>query len=252
MEISDAQQYIKSECPMLLSGSVSSQVQSLAGWAIRHQGKTNRDLYKRIAMALSLEAMFGRDRQFVVAVSLKPIRYDQTVETLKVFMHALDCCGPQSERAEKQLTSRNVRAARYLLSQGISPIEVTSLASLKGQGVHSWAAKLSELHDSSKVILGSDGSVIPSFSKGRQKVRITLQVGRGKMRSYDMSLVKEDVGLIRQILNTVAERSPKRINDENRRRMLTPRSRRRSLKGAFDGEFGEFLKELEKGMADKR
>jgi hypothetical protein len=246
---SNALQYLRKECPSLLIGTVQDRVHALRSWIELHQGQSRVAIYERIAMALALDLVFSTNKNLIVALSSNPVRRDEEIEPIRVFVEAVNLCGASPDRTRRQRISRDVRATRYLLRNGISPDKVCSLAQLSGEGVHAWAKKSAEKRKMDQVSRRpnwADGVKAPAK---RRKAEITMRIGRGEMRSYVFWLENKDIDILKEMLKRMELKSSAPRVRRKRSETFVPRSERVSSEGAFDDpEFNEFLDSVREAM----
>lgn len=191
----------------MLTGTWSERVRALSVWAQRHQGQSRALIYKRIAMVVALEMVFGASRDFIVALSSKPIPLGQAFEKKKIraFSEAVSDCGAGPDRVQQQRISRDVRAVRYLLSNGISPDEVCDLAKRNGEGVHAWAAKYTEQKESDVIDLDAVENHLVLLDEQPQEVEIITKIGRGKRQFLSLKLRRSGVDAVEQFLEQIVD-----------------------------------------------
>lgn len=205
---SDALRYLYEECPSLLTGTLPERVLALTTWAARQQGDGRAGIYKRMAMALALTMALRSDRNFICALTSKPIPLGKIDEktAVRIFVEAVNNHGPAPSRAQQQSDSRDVRAARYLLSNKIPPDEVCNLAKRSGEGVHEWAANYAQEQQADKLEPDVDQTRIPLSIDNKRRVEITIKIGREKKRYFELDLTEGKIDLFEDFIRRMMEK----------------------------------------------
>lgn len=202
---SNAARYLEEECPALLTGTSSERAHALTSWAERHQGRAG--IYKRIALVVALTLVFWSNRDFICALTSKPISLKKITvkKAVRVFMVAVNNLGPAPNRAQQQSTSRDVRAVLHLLAKKIPPDEVGGLAKRNGEGVHAWATEFTQQKRGRKNARAAKKAFVVSGSTSPNEVEITIKIGGGKTSYFKRELPRDRIDRIEMFLEDLME-----------------------------------------------
>lgn len=202
---SNAARYLEEECPALLKGTSSERAHALTSWAEHHQGRAG--IYKRIALVVALTFVFWSNRDFICALTSKPISLKKIkVKTaVRVFMVAVNNYGAAPTRAQQQSTSRDVRAVLYLLAKKIPPNEVCDLAKRNGEGVHAWATEFTQKKRGRKIARAAKRAQIEPEGSILNEVKISIKIGGGKTRYFKRAFPRERIDGIQMLVEDFME-----------------------------------------------
>lgn len=204
---SDPSRYLEEECPALLTGNWSERVRALSAWAERQQGHGRAGIYRRIALVVALTLVFRSNRDFICALTSKPISL-KTIKVrtaVRVFMVAVNNYGPAPNRAQQQSTSRDVRAVLYLLAKKIPPNEVCDLAKQNGEGVHAWAEKYTQKKRRRKNVRETKRAQIAPAGDQLKEVEISIRIGGGKPSHFKLELADDRIDYLEQFVEKLVD-----------------------------------------------